>query len=395
MTPEEAEQKAIKEVNGIMSEDVELLEKYAKLHDRALSLVKMGAAGDPVGKDGAFGEAFWRRAVYALQDPHQWSLPAERLLSDLWNTLTERQRDENNAFLPRAMISQFLTELTFRRGAAPLAFRWALHTQAADILAEHALAGGYGKHWLRGKFGVTDPELQLLNQIASECRKKANETRWSSPSGFPEEVVRRLVTDQAVGLPLLARAITEDEFLICPSYLSALWDVVKNASSANEKGDALEVLASYLCGLLPGCVSQQRVSDPMQAAEYDLLVRSFAQHESLTTSSFGREFIVECKNWEKTVGVKELGYFLFRMGSTRTRFGIMFSKSGISGREDTERAARSLIRREFQQHGSVCVVVEERDILRLANGESLSFQAMLLTKSAEFRFGKPKDSKGA
>lgn len=393
MATDDSEIHAIEEVKGIMAEPIELLERYGKLRERALDHVKKDGDGDPLGEGGEFGQAFWRRAVNALLDPHQWFFPAERLLLDLWDALAQRQRDENTQ-VPRAMISQYLTEIAFRRDDAPLGFRWALHTQAADILASHGTAGGHGKHWLHGKFGATDAELSLINRLAAECRKAVNGIAWSSAAGFPEEIIRRLCSDRQVGRPLLARAATEDEFHLCPAYLTALWDDVTGASDCNSKGEALEAVASYLCCLLPGCVPQQNVIDPAQAAEYDLLVRNFASRESLTTSSFGREFIVECKNWDATVGVPEVGYFLFRMSSTRTRFGIMFAKRGVSGTSEKENRALALIRREFQQHGVVCVVINEDDIDMLAREGASSFQSLLLTKADEFRFGMPRDSKG-
>ncbi|MCI0562084.1 MAG: hypothetical protein MN733_26655, partial [Nitrososphaera sp.] len=104
----------------------------------------------------------------------------------------------------------------------------------------------------------------------------------------------------------------------------------------------------------------------------------------------GRHFLVECKNWDESVGVRDVGYFLYRMRLTHCSFGVIFAKDNISGKKGKgEIAARSLIRRAFHEDGNTCVVLDRNDLEGLAKRET-TFWSMLLSKIELFRFGKAK-----
>ncbi len=44
-----------------------------------------------------------------------------------------------------------------------------------------------------------------------------------------------------------------------------------------------------------------------------------------------------------------IGYFLYRIRLTHAHFGVIFAKTGITGDEDQEKAAYSLIRKAFHE----------------------------------------------
>ncbi len=63
--------------------------------------------------------------------------------------------------------------------------------------------------------------------------------------------------------------------------------------------------------------------------------------------------------------------------------------------EEAERAAAHLIRQTYHENGSLCVLVTLRDLINLSEQEQPSFRRMLINKINEFRFGNPKNPKGA
>lgn len=363
--------------------------------DRARALLReacsKGGKCDPSGPNAWEG----RYAYMFLADllENNGLFPAsETLLLEWWNDLGLRQLEEKGRVY-RAIIAFTLTNLYLRWGDTGTAFRWALHTQADDILGRHVAGGGEGMHQLRTTFGMSESDFGKLNHIAEECLKEVEQkwgNDWLQPAGFPEEVIRRFAQREVTGAQVLAQAASFRGFPLSRAYFQVLLNLVHSAEAAKEKGDALENLAFYLLALLPGCVPRCNLLDEDQASEADIVVRNLNQVANLTAEILGRHFLVECKNWEKPVGSPDVGYFLYRMRLTHAKFGIIFSKGGISGGED-EKFARALIRRAFHEDGSVCVVVDNEDLINLAQGKN-TFWWMLLEGVEVLRFGKPKYS---
>ena len=362
------------------------------LHNHVLQVHQPGQEGDPAGPSPSYGNEAWMIAFRMLIDPHEWVLPAERMLRELRDYLLERQIAENRHF-DTARLCQCLTESQYARDSYASAFRWALHTRAAEMLADRGSADvALGPLWLFGAFGVPHDERGILDEIASQCRDQAQSLgQWQGPNGFPEEVVRRLSARAGTGSSFFSRLLDTEEFPISPVYLRVL---LKEAANAPEirKGQSLEDIAVYLFGLIPGCVPRRNVMDIARAAEHDLVVANHAQLGSLTSELFGRYFLVECKNWATPVRVSDVGYFLFRLRQAKATFGVMFARGGVTGKQDAEDNARALIRRSFHEDGITCVVIDEDDLQALAVRGGRSFQSLLLRRLEEMRYGTPKAS---
>jgi hypothetical protein len=317
---------------------------------------------------------------------------AETLLIDGWNKFGHRQL-ETRERVYRAGLAMYLTIMYGKLGDKGAALRWALHTQADDMLGEHEQGGGAGKQWLLTILGMSNQALIEFNGIAVHNVKLVNEELegdWSDVHGFAEDVVMRFALEKPEFAHLLALESSVHEFPISQAYFSSL---LKRASAphptATSKGDSLEDLASYLFLLIPGWVPRRNLLDEYHSFETDIVVRNLGRPSNLTAELLGRHFLVECKNWELPVGVRDVGYFLYRMRLTHARFGVLFAKTGITGDEANERAAHSLIRKAFHEDGSICVVLDESDLTSLADGQ-LSFWPILLERIERVRFGKPK-----
>jgi hypothetical protein len=99
-------------------------------------------------------------------------------------------------------------------------------------------------------------------------------------------------------------------------------------------------------------------------------------------SEFGRYFVCECKDWKSRADFTTMAKFCRVLDSTKSRFGILFSKNGLSGQGTTQDAAREQLK-VYQDRGMVIVVVDLEDITKVAKGQS--FVSLLREKYERVR----------
>ncbi|MCP4366912.1 MAG: hypothetical protein GY797_02175 [Deltaproteobacteria bacterium] len=316
---------------------------------------------------------------------------SEKLLLEWWNDFGVRQIQAKKRVY-RAEIAYLLADLYWEAGDKGTAFRWAMHMQADDILGEHKDGGGAGKQTLTTKFGMSTPAFEKLNCIAQECLEEVKQSDdWARVEGFPEEVISRFAESDA-GYSL-AEASSSREFPVSKGYYQALLNRADSAKTNDEKGKTLEDLAFYLMLLLPGCVPRKNMLAEKRIFESDIVVHNLSPSPNLTTDLLGRHFLIECKNKEnEKANVADVGYFLYRMKLTHTKFGIIFSRNDITGMKRDE-AGYELVRRAYHEDDSLCVVIKNDDLEKLKTGKETYFWWMLLGKIEELRFGKPKSRK--
>lgn len=307
------------------------------------------------------------------------------ILTTGWDELSAWQSQINRRIYRAAIgliVAAIYAHYLEDKGAA---VHWGLLTQADDHLDGY-LEGGGGRHLLVSNLGIPLALLKRLQTIASDnLSKVTTQNSWKISVAFPEDVVRQLIIGQSEFSFYLAQHSELLEFPLSRSYFGALLSGVEKAKSNIEKKESLETLASYLFALVPGLLPLPNVQD--QTFEIDLVVRNFDPLANLRAEMFGRQFIVECKNWKEAVGVRDVGYFLYRMRLTHVHFGVIFSKHGISGKGDESRDATNLIRRAYHEDHSICVVITLDDLKALGRGET-TFHVLLLRRIEEIRFGK-------
>lgn len=86
-------------------------------------------------------------------------------------------------------------------------------------------------------------------------------------------------------------------------------------------------------------------------------------------SEMGRYFVCECKDWNKPADFTTMAKFCRVLDSTKSRFGILFSKQGISGAKKTVYAEREQLK-VFQDRGMVIVVIDEKDLEYISNSRN-------------------------
>ena len=99
-------------------------------------------------------------------------------------------------------------------------------------------------------------------------------------------------------------------------------------------------------------------------------------------SELGRYFVCECKDWDEPADFTTMAKFCRVLDSVKSRFGILFSKSGIFGEGKTKYADREQLK-VFQDRGMVIVVIDGKDLELISEGEN--FINLLRTKYERVR----------
>ncbi|MEK4035396.1 restriction endonuclease [Methylocystis sp. IM3] len=110
--------------------------------------------------------------------------------------------------------------------------------------------------------------------------------------------------------------------------LDGLVDAVERATSADEKGRALEELCARMFSLVPGFVVKQRIRT--ETEEIDISVVNGSIEPRLARE--GAVILVECKNWSGRCGKNEFVIFHEKMQnrSRRCSLGFLVSWNGFA-----------------------------------------------------------------
>lgn len=154
---------------------------------------------------------------------------------------------------------------------------------------------------------------------------------------------------------------------------------VFEAETPQEKGDRLEAAAEHLIEAVPQFSVADRNLRTL-TGEIDLVIENSEVQSAVNCHS--RYFLVECKNWNETVGADTLRDFVGKLSSSKSNLGIIFARNGVSGSE--EENAMGVINNTFQQDGTTIVVFTWRDLLDIREGTS--FYHLLEEKIYNRRF---------
>ena len=366
-------------------EPASCLQRCSALLDQACFI---GGEFHPLDTDRAMGACNAYGLVSNLFLENGFSASATSILIEGWNKFNAFQRD-TKVRIYRAGFGMYLAKAYQKLGDKGATFRWALLTQADDLLGEHPAGGGAGKQLLQSVLGMSEVALSELNQEAvanlEKIRKECNND-WSVPYAYAEDVITKFAYNRPEHTNLFSAVSSDLEFPINTIYFEALLNKVNSdAATTKEKGDRLEDLATYLFLTISGFLPRRNLLEETLAFESDIVVRNLANN--VLADLLGRHFLAECKNWERSVGVQEIGYFLYRMRLTHARFGILFAKRGITGDQNQEQAAYSLIRKAFHEDGNICIVIDNDSLNSLCRSE-VTFWPLILERIERIRFGK-------
>lgn len=313
-----------------------------------------------------------------------------QLLERYWIKLGLLQRETQTQQIYKAGIGYYLADLYLKRQDSGATTRWALLTHAEDALNYHVT--GSGAHLVRSTLGIDDSIVDKINEIAKSKRELAYD--WSHYSRFAEDVILETLLGNSQYAFLFSHTTDVSEFGINPAYFQALYEQASNSETSHEKGKSLEHLAAYLFSLVPGWIPQRNLIKENKIFETDILVSDLSHFSNVNAELFGRNFIVECKNYTRErVGSSHVGYFLYRAHLTHVNFAVLFTMNGITGEGDDseaynidKKAATGLLRMAFHEDNIMCIVIDNRDLMKLKD-EEISFRSLILQKANNTRFG--------
>jgi hypothetical protein len=302
---------------------------------------------------------------------------------DLFNVIQQEKDIKIYKGIIAIWIAKIYHEYLGDIGAAT---RWALLTHIDDYFVGHGT--GEGTQGLLYSFGMNKKILDDLNKVI-ESNKPKTSMGWSQSNGYADDMLVKFILEYPQYAHIFSSPTSVIEFPPCIPYLNQLWEAVKNAKSVNKKGANLEYLVAYLFLLIPGFIPQRNLIPEHRDSEFDLVVSNMRLSGNLEAELFGRSFLVECKNWSSKVGVADVGYFLYRMKITHTKFGVLFAVNGITRGKKDLKHAENLRQRAFHEDDTICIVIDGQDIEHIISGET-TFRSLLMEKTNALRFGKPR-----
>ena len=102
------------------------------------------------------------------------------------------------------------------------------------------------------------------------------------------------------------------------------------AGSNDAKGKALEDLACYLFGQIPGVsITERNALNAFSTEEIDVAL--WNEQDPAGLKSFNAVILAECKFWSKPVGSERVGWFLKKIENRGLDFGILLAMNGVTG----------------------------------------------------------------
>ena len=150
--------------------------------------------------------------------------------------------------------------------------------------------------------------------------------------------------------------------------LQLIEDPGAEVKTQKKKGDLLEDLGEVLLGS-PYCKLHGR-NVRTKTAELDLIFRVKKLQETLF-GSFSDLLIIECKNWSAKMSTKEVRSLSTKMEEIKAKTGIIFSKQGVTGKDNTS-DARGFIRDCWRDKDQIIMVFDLKDLVSvIKNGKGL------------------------
>lgn len=291
--------------------------------------------------------------LFYFNQPKRRSFEALGIFLALYHHMLDAQ-EQSGERLHKGMPLLWIGECYASNGYSALRKRYSMLALCEDAITgrgtvEPESSGVYFR--LVWRLGMDDA---LVRRYATEANKLA--TEHSEEGRYPEWVLQNLDQDWLPELPTPAEA---NVYIANTHYVRNL--LSKLGSSG---GTALEELAEYVMVCMPGCRTSRR--ERSRSTDYDI-VCSMEGFDVDFRSELGRYFVCECKDWNRPADFTTMAKFCRVLDSVKSKFGILFSKEGISGSGDARYAEREQLK-VFQDRGMVIVVVDLEDLKRVAGG---------------------------
>ncbi len=291
------------------------------------------------------------------------------VFESLYHRLLKFQTDTNE-WLHKGPPLVWISDCYFRLNYPVHAKRYFMYTLCEDAIdrkGERSVQGS-GVYARASMHGMTDDLVAEYHRVAYQ--------RWTEldeAGRFPERLLAEMDDRWMTEYPTAAEY---GRYRTNPLYIRHLLSQL-----GTDEGQSLERLAHYLVSMIPGSRVYRRLRTG-SSSDYDV-VGSFEGPGLDFRSELGRYFLCECKDWNKDpADVTVMAKTAYFLDSVKSRFGILFSKMGISG-DTTRRAAKHEQLKVYSNRGIAIVVITKDDLEKVAKGEN--FLSMLRTRYEKVR----------
>lgn len=149
------------------------------------------------------------------------------------------------------------------------------------------------------------------------------------------------------GKPETKPFIGSDTMPFDPLELKELLDSAEAQTTDSDKGKRYEEACEYVFSSIPGCIVERNVTGIFHTQQIDLAVGCTGESGGL--GLFPRIFLVECKDWDRSVDSTTVGYFMSILQGRAIQLGILVAANGITGNSTDMRNAHAL----GLQHSSI------------------------------------------
>jgi hypothetical protein len=314
-------------------------------------------------------EAFERRRLW--QDSGLFYAHSVRFLEaiELFSRLHEKiceARLREQDWLPCGMPLVWIADFYKNLKCPQLAFRYLLLSGISDAIRDKGNVNPNAGFYFRARWGerLSDQEIQQFYVDSFAEYQNVGKYRF-----FPEYILPK------VGHRLTPPYPSPTELNIFAVNRTYAASILGNITQRTEPVDGkdLETLAGYLLGCIPGFeVTMNVVTGESQV---DALIRNRGPRYDFR-EDLGTYFPVECKDWSKPVGSKEVGWFVNKLLTQECKAGILFSSRGITGEsaattEDNVRHAALTLLKAYQRAGRIVIVLSEQDFQAASRGDNL------------------------
>jgi hypothetical protein len=356
-------------LNSVAAIDPKLAQMLPERDSLAGTLSHLDAT---TGETTLMDEAFERRRLW--QDAGLFYAHSTRLrdaiefFSHMHEKISE-VRAKQQSWIPCGMPLVWISDFYLALNCPHLAFRYLLLSGISDAIRDQGhLDPKAGFYWrARWRGSLSDEEIsRFYSHAFAEYQKRETYCQ------FPEFILSKVGTQFPGPYPSTAEL---DIYRVNSTYAGVILSNIDAAQKAKGKVDGkdLEGLAGYLLSCIPGFeVTLNIVTGDSQV---DALIRNRGPRFDFR-DDLGTYIVVECKDWSKAVGSKEVGWFVNKLLTQECRAGILFSSMGITGdakaRSDSDvRYAALTLLKAYQRAGKIVMVLDREYFNEAVNGNSL------------------------
>jgi hypothetical protein len=206
------------------------------------------------------------------------------------------------------------------------------------------------------QFGISK---ELIDQFINRLWKFAGENERLNR--YPEWLLQNLGDNQwLIEFPSLNEV---NNYVINKYYAQHLLSQSENDKS----GKYLEFLAQYFLSCIPGLRTDIRKKT--HSTDYDVICSLEGIFPDFR-SELSRYFIVEAKNWKKRIDFSTIIKLIGVNEDISSNFGIIFSRSGITGSQKNKAAGREILK-AFQRKKVIIIDLNIIDFKEIISGHNL------------------------